>query len=320
MTTAAVFGCTGAVGSHILNTLLDDTSGVFKSVKTVSRRLPKRAQSSSTPNLESLLEPNTSQWGPLISKLQPLPSVIFNAVGTTRSAAGGIQQQWKIDHDLCIENARAAKDAGVKTYVFVSSAGTRGLLYQYVPYSKMKIGVEDAIKSLGFENAIVLRPGMILGERENGQHKSLILETLLGNLHWISRKLQDAVGMVLSSPPPPLLEVKLISFNIIQAKTKRSSEGQLWPLRVLHKKKRLLPIIGFSNRLILSNMVEMSGKNNWTKEIIATGADAGATATDVHYHDGDDDEDDDDSHDDDNNGSANDSVSYTDYVSSFVSW
>lgn len=67
-----------------------------------------------------------------------------------------------------------------------------------MPYSKMKNGVEDVVRELGFENgAVVVKPGMILGEREGGEHKSWILETVLGNLHWVSGGLQDALGMLL---------------------------------------------------------------------------------------------------------------------------
>lgn len=190
MTTAAVFGCTGAVGGHILNTLLANDG--FISIKTISRRLPK-AQS---PKLEASQEADTSKWGDMIPRLDPRPTIVFNAVGTTRAAAGGIQNQWKIDHDLCIENAKAAKESGVNTYVFISSAGTRGFLSSYVPYSRMKVGVEDAIKHLEFGQAVVLRPGAILGERETP--KAPLLEKIVGNLHKISPSLQDMIG---TSPP-----------------------------------------------------------------------------------------------------------------------
>lgn len=189
MATAAVFGCTGAVGSHILTTLL--SSDAFISVKTISRRLPN-AQS---PKLEAGQEADTSKWGGMISSLNPKPSAVFNAVGTSRAAAGGIQNQWKIDHDLCIENAKAAKEAGVKIYVYISSAGTRGLLSGYMPYSKMKVGVEDAIKDLDFEQAVILRSGMIIGERETP--KAPFMERLIGNLHKISPSFQDSIGMPL---------------------------------------------------------------------------------------------------------------------------
>ncbi|KAF3398814.1 hypothetical protein EIK77_007825 [Talaromyces pinophilus] len=185
MTTAAVFGSTGAVGSQILATLLA-TDG-FSSIKTISRRLP----SVQSPKLQAIQEADSSKWGAMISSLSPKPSVVFNAVGTTRAEAGGIQNQWKIDHDLCIENARAAKEAGVKTYVFISSAGTRKFFSSQVPYSKMKIGVEDAIKELDFEQAIILRPGMIIGREKS---KAPMVEKLVENLHKISQGIQDSLG------------------------------------------------------------------------------------------------------------------------------
>lgn len=68
MTTAAVFGCTGAVGSQILATLL--ATDAFSSVKTVLRRLPT-AQS---PKLQALEEGDISKWGGMISSLSPKPS------------------------------------------------------------------------------------------------------------------------------------------------------------------------------------------------------------------------------------------------------
>ena len=186
MTTAVVFGCTGAVGSQILATLL--ATDAFSSVKTVSRRLPN-AQS---PKLQTLEEGDTSKWGGMICSLSPKPSVVFNAVGTTKAAAGGVQNQWKIDHDLCIENAKAAKEAGVKTYVYISSGGTRGFVGRYVPYSKMKVGVEDAIKELDFEHAVILRPGMILGREKP---KAPFVENIFKNLNKLGQGVQDKFGM-----------------------------------------------------------------------------------------------------------------------------
>lgn len=186
MTTAAVFGSTGAVGSQILATLL--AADGFSSIKTISRSLP----SVQSPKLEAIQEGDNLKWGAMISALSPKPSVVFNAVGTTRAAAGGIQNQWKIDHDLCIENARAAKEAGVKTYVFISSSGTRSFPTSQLPYSKMKVGVEDAIKELDFEQAIILRPGMIIGREKP---KAPIFEKIVQNVHKISQGFQDSLGM-----------------------------------------------------------------------------------------------------------------------------
>lgn len=81
----------------------------------------------------------------------------------------------------------------MKTYVFISSAGTRGLLSSYVPYSKMKVGVEDAIKELDFEHAIVLRSGMILGREKP---KAPFLEAIFANSKRLGQGVQDKIGMI----------------------------------------------------------------------------------------------------------------------------
>ncbi|KAL2870739.1 NAD(P)-binding protein [Aspergillus lucknowensis] len=189
MTTAAVFGSTGAVGSQILATLLASDNISFSTVQTISRRLP----TPQSPKLQALQEPDISKWSAMIASLSPKPSVIFNAVGTTRAAAGGLQNQWKIDHDSCVENARAARDAGVRTYVFISSAGTRGFPSRYFPYSRMKIGVEDAVRELGFQTTIILRPGMIIG-RDKGNSKAPVFEQLMESLRILGQGVQDRLA------------------------------------------------------------------------------------------------------------------------------
>lgn len=92
-----------------------------------------------------------------------------------------------------VELAKAAHAAGVKTFVFISSAGTRGMLSGYVPYSKMKMGVEDTIKGLGFEHAIILRPGLILGDRE--VPKTAFINSIVYGLgNRVSKGIQDSIG------------------------------------------------------------------------------------------------------------------------------
>lgn len=191
MPSATIFGCTGAIGSNILTTLLADPA--FSAITTISRRLPAAATGDEkNSKLTATQDANTDNWSPWLSALQPRPDVVFNAVGTTRAAAGGIDKQWPIDHDLPIATAKAAKAAGIGTFVFISSAGTRGLLSKFVPYSKMKIGVEDAVKECEFEQAIILRPGMILGPRETP--KAPFFEAAVDGLGSISGALRDRIG------------------------------------------------------------------------------------------------------------------------------
>lgn len=120
--------------------------------------------------------------------------MVFSALETTRTQAGSIANQWKIDHELNVDLAIAAKAAGVKAFVFVSSTGTRGGLGGMVPYSKMKVGVEDAIKDLNFEQAIILRPGIILGKREVSQSGRALMKGFVKGVGIFSNVLQEKLG------------------------------------------------------------------------------------------------------------------------------
>ncbi|PMB64823.1 Protein fmp-52, mitochondrial [Beauveria bassiana] len=193
MSSAAIIGSTGLVGSHILSTVL--ASDTHRPVTTITRRPPPAASSASSPALNAIVNTDTTQWASLLSSLSPSPATtVFSALGTTRAAAGSLANQWKIDHDLNIELARAAKAAGAKTFVFISGGGTRGLLSSSVPYSKMKNGVEDAIKELDFEHGIILKPGLILGQREESRTAESWLQSLTSGLGKVSGAARDFIG------------------------------------------------------------------------------------------------------------------------------
>ncbi|KAI8674968.1 NAD(P)-bd-dom domain-containing protein [Fusarium keratoplasticum] len=185
---AAIIGSTGLVGGHILSTLL--AVETFTPVHTITRRAPK----AESPRLDAVVDADTSKWAGLLSGFAPTPSVVFSALGTTRAAAGGLANQWKIDHDLNVELVKAAKAAGTGTFVFISSAGTRGFPSSMAPYSKMKNGVEDAIKEQDFQQAVILKPGMILGHREQGRALEGIFQGAVNGIGKLSTAVKDAVG------------------------------------------------------------------------------------------------------------------------------
>ena len=190
MATATLFGSTGLVGHEVLTTLL--ASEAFKTAHTISRRAPKTGADNA--KLVATVEAETSAWAKKLTETSPPPAVVISAVGTSREAAGSIAAQWKIDHDLNVELAEAAKAAGVRTFVFVSSGGTRGALNGMWPYAKMKVGVEDKIKALDFETGIIFRPGLLLGKREKEMRGNGLLNGLVRGVGKISASWQDALG------------------------------------------------------------------------------------------------------------------------------
>ena len=55
----------------------------------------------------------------------------------------------------------------------------------YTPYLKMKGELEDAFRSMGFEKTIILKPGLLLGERNE-----------LRTAEWATQKLFRGMGAV----------------------------------------------------------------------------------------------------------------------------
>ncbi|KAI8945162.1 hypothetical protein F4801DRAFT_569390 [Xylaria longipes] len=188
ITSAAVFGSTGHSGQYILTSLLAMES--TKTVYTFSRRAPKIE----SPKLSPLIERDGSKWASSLSAIQPPPNVVLSALAMTHAEAGSTENKWKIDHDLNVDLAKAAKMAGVKIYVFISGAGARSALGGYISDMKMKRGVEETIEELGFEHAVILRPGMILGQRETPHPIGPLLNGVIYSLGRITKSLQDRLG------------------------------------------------------------------------------------------------------------------------------
>lgn len=168
-------------GSQILHAALASQS--ITRVDTLSRRTP---DASATPHtkLTTFVSPDTSQWANQISSLSPPPTIFFSSFGTTRGAAGGFENQYKLDHDLNLELAKAARDAGTKVYVLISASGANPT--SSIPYSRMKGELEKNVEELGFERTVILRPGLIAGQRAESrplEAGARYVAGFLGRLH-----------------------------------------------------------------------------------------------------------------------------------------
>ncbi|PKS05004.1 hypothetical protein jhhlp_008370 [Lomentospora prolificans] len=175
MATAVEVGVTGLVGSHILKTLLAHPA--FSSVHAYSRKpLP-----STSPKLCAITNTDSSAWP---SSFPQNSRIFFSALGTTKAQAGGFENQRKIDYDLNLDLAKAAKDAGVETYVLISSG--RADANSGFPYLRMKGELEEAVKELGFKHTVILTPGLIVGQREDSRPVEAVARTIASFLGSIS--------------------------------------------------------------------------------------------------------------------------------------
>lgn len=154
-----IFGSTGLCGAAFLK--YADKLEAFARLITVTRR----TFDYESPKLEKVVEADSSKYPGIISSTKP--QAVYTSLATTRAAAGSAQAFVDIDYGINYEIAKAAKDAGVKTFVLISSMGASSL--SSFLYMKTKGRLEDDVIALKFPRTIILRPGPLLGEREKAK-------------------------------------------------------------------------------------------------------------------------------------------------------
>lgn len=166
--TALVAGHTGLVGRHLLQDLLDDPR--YGQVIALGRRMPTITH----PRLKAVQTDFTG-----LSALAPTLAVdeVFCCLGTTLKAAGSRAAFERVDYHMVVELARATRAAGAKAFLMVSSlsASPRSPVF----YSRVKGRAEQAVTELGFERLHILRPSLLLGDREQRRTGEAIAGALM---------------------------------------------------------------------------------------------------------------------------------------------
>jgi uncharacterized protein YbjT (DUF2867 family) len=117
--------------------------------------------------IHPISSPDSKSWPSLYPTTSPVPSIFISALGTTRGQAGSFAAQKEIDFDLNLALAKSAKAAGTKTYVLVSTASANAS--SMMGYLKMKGELEEAVKEIGFERTVIVRPGLLVGSRQDSR-------------------------------------------------------------------------------------------------------------------------------------------------------
>lgn len=76
--------------------------------------------------------------------------------------------------------------------MLISSGGANSK--SMMAYVKMKGELEDMVKGLGFKHTVILRPGMILGNREESRPAEAVMRGFAGALKKISPALTNFWG------------------------------------------------------------------------------------------------------------------------------
>ena len=183
--TVILVGATGMVGRAVMTRAVGRDAIRLHAIARREVPLPQGAR------MEMLLA-DPAHWPEAIAAtgagtdLAGSADCIVIALGTTIAAVGGDPRGAKaafraVDHDLILSCARAAKAAGIRQAIVISSVGAKAGARNF--YLSVKGETEDALAKLHFARLDVLRPGLLRGHREGalrpGERVGMIASPLI---------------------------------------------------------------------------------------------------------------------------------------------
>lgn len=164
-----IAGASGLVGSHTLDQLLQHAA--IDKVIALTRH-PLKVQHD---KLSEVISPelDTKDWGNTAMTIQ----LGIIALGTTLKQAGSKSALESVDYTLVCQVAQRMKDAGVTRLAVVSSYGASPDSMSH--YLRCKGRAEQTISKMGFEQVIFVRPGPLVGKREEIRASELWLQRFM---------------------------------------------------------------------------------------------------------------------------------------------
>ena len=168
--TATLIGATGLIGNYLLEELMNDP--YFETIKILIRR----PLDISHPKLEKKIVDFKDSDSLLIALSNS--DVVFCSIGTTKRKVKWNKDAYrKIDFDIPVKLARFCKMNGCEKFILVSSVGANSISKSF--YLKLKGEVEDAVKETGLKSVHIMRPSMLLGERNESRIGETIGKALI---------------------------------------------------------------------------------------------------------------------------------------------
>lgn len=187
--TALLLGATGLVGGHCLDLLLAEPA--YARVAVLGRRRLHREH----PKLEQ----HVVDFDRLAEHAAHFAvDDVFCCLGTTIRRAGSREAFRRVDLVYPREAARLAAARGARRFLLVSAVGADPA--SRVFYSRVKGEAEAAVREEGPERVVIVRPSLLLGERE---------EFRIG----------ERVAEWLAKPLAPLLRGPLARYRPVPART-----------------------------------------------------------------------------------------------------
>ena len=151
-----IVGATGLIGGLLTHKLVEQ--GRDKGLHLLLRR-PYREDVGKA-KIHVQLQEN---WPATINKIKP--DIVISCLGSTMKKSGTKEDFAAVDRDLVGAVAAAAKAAGAKQCISISSTMADSSASSF--YLKTKGEAEDLLRAQSFDRLDIIRPGLLRGERTN---------------------------------------------------------------------------------------------------------------------------------------------------------
>ena len=164
-------GATGLVGQLVLARLL--ASPLVTQVTAPTRRpLDIQHPRLHNPVVDFEALPEDAPWWAV--------DAVICTLGTTMAAAGSRAAFRRVDHDYPLQVAQLACRHGAQSYALNSATGASAR--SSIFYNRVKGELEDALVALDYPSLVLVRPGLIDGDREQpraAEGRALVVSRLL---------------------------------------------------------------------------------------------------------------------------------------------
>ena len=150
-------GATGLIGGHVMQECVGREDVRLQAIGRREARLPQGIR------MEYFVA-DPSKWGEVFEALRP--KAVICALGTTWKKAGEDEEAFRaVDQHLVLDTAKTALENGVDRFVMVSSVGADAASKNF--YLRVKGETERELARLRFDRLDILRPGLLVGSRDN---------------------------------------------------------------------------------------------------------------------------------------------------------
>ncbi len=151
-----ILGATGLIGGLLTRKLVEQ--GVGNELHLLLRRPYREDVGKAKVHIQ--LQEN---WPATIARIKP--DIVISCLGSTMKKAGSKAEFAAVDRDLVGAAAAAAKAAGAKQFIAVSSTMADSSASSF--YLKTKGEAEGLMRAQKFDRLDIIRPGLLRGERTN---------------------------------------------------------------------------------------------------------------------------------------------------------